>query len=62
MPPVRPSLADYRQTTATFYLQDVYRGPGLAGVPRGTVKTLRVIALDFRAAGIGSNANAGPAG
>ncbi len=61
-PPVRASLVDYRQTTGTCFLQDVYEGPGLAGIPRGTVKKLRAIALDYRAAGVGWNYNAGPAG
>ena len=32
----------------TFHIQDVYAGPGLAGVPRGTVKTLRVVAVENR--------------
>ena len=58
----RPSLVDYRKDTGTYYVQDVYIGPGLAGVPRGTVKTLRVVGLDFRVAGIGSNGNGGPGG
>ena len=61
-PVVRPSAVDYRQSTGTYYVQDVYVGPGLKGVPRGTVKKLRVVALDFRAAGVGSNRNGGPAG
>ena len=56
------SLVDYRQTTGTCYLQDIYVGPGLAGVPRGTIKKLRVIALSYRAAGVGWSYNAGPAG
>ena len=59
---MRPSLVDYRQTTGTFYVQDVYAGPGLAGVERGTIKTMRVVALEFRIAGIGSNGNGGPGG
>ncbi len=58
----RPDLTDYRKSEGTCFVQDVYAGPGLAGVPRGTVKTLRVVALEFRAAGIGSNGNGGPAG
>ena len=58
----RPSLVDYRKDTGTCYVQDVYIGPGLTGVPRGTIKTLRVVALDFRVAGIGSNRNGGPGG
>ena len=43
-------------------MQDIYAGPGLAGVARGTVKKLRVVALDFRAALLGGNGNGGPAG
>lgn len=59
---VQPSLVDYRKKTGTYYVQDVYAGPGLAGVPRGTIKRLRVVALEYRAAGVGANSNAGPAG
>lgn len=62
LPPVRPNRVDYRQSTGTVYLQDVHSGPGLAGIPRGTIKSLRVVGLEFRAAGIGSNGNSGPAG
>jgi hypothetical protein len=61
-PPVRANLVDYRKTTGTCFLQDVYEGPGLAGIPRGTVQKLRVIGLAYRAAGVGWNYNAGPAG
>jgi hypothetical protein len=61
-PPARPNLVDYRKESATVYLQDVCRGPGMAGVDRKAVKSLRVIALEFRAAGIGYNVNRGPAG
>ncbi|MBT7302921.1 MAG: hypothetical protein HN849_25540, partial [Victivallales bacterium] len=61
-PHLRPSLVDYRKTDGTYYLQDIYRGPGLKGIPRGTIKHLRVIALEFRAAGVGNNGNRGPAG
>ena len=43
-------------------MQDIYAGPGLAGVPRGTIRKLRVVALEFRAAGIGHNGSSGPAG
>jgi len=61
-PALRPSIVDYRQTTGTYYVQDVYHGPGLKGIERGTVKALRVIALEFRSSGIGRNGNRGPAG
>ncbi len=61
-PTQRPSVVDYRQSSGFFYLHDVYKGPGLAGIARGEAKQLRVVALDFRAAGIGLNGNGGPAG
>jgi hypothetical protein len=54
VPHVRPSVADYRQDTGTLYLQDIYQGAGLRGVPQGSVKRLRVVALEYRAAAIGS--------
>ncbi|MCL2623279.1 MAG: hypothetical protein FWD31_06380, partial [Planctomycetaceae bacterium] len=58
----RPSAVDHNVDYGTFTMQDVYFGPGLEGIERGTAKTLRVIALDFRSTGIGSNGNNGPAG
>jgi hypothetical protein len=61
-PHVRPSLVDYRKKTGTYYVQDVYIGPGLQGIPRGTIKKLRVVTLEFRAAGIGDTRNSGPGG
>jgi hypothetical protein len=53
---------DYTQPNGVYYVQDVYEGPGLAGVPRGTIKKLRVVGLEFRAAGIGNNGSRGPGG
>ena len=41
-PRVRPDRVDLTSKEATVYLQDVYAGGGLKGVPRGTVKELRV--------------------
>jgi hypothetical protein len=61
-PLLHANRVDYTQPTGTYYLQDIYAGPGLAGVARGTIKKLRVIALEFRAAGIGQNGSSGPAG
>ncbi len=61
-PATRASAVDYRRDDGVYYVHDVYQGPGLAGVARGSIKKLRVIALDFRAAGIGANGNHGPAG
>lgn len=61
-PTPRPSMVDYRQTTGQVLMQDVYQGLGLPGIPRGTITALRVIALEYRAAGVGENRNRGPAG
>ena len=46
-PPAASDRVDLSRKDGTVYLQDVYRGPGLAGVPRGEVKALRVLAYDF---------------
>jgi hypothetical protein len=61
-PHIRPSQVVPDEDRGVYYLQDIYAGPGLQGVPRDTVEKLRVVALEFRAAGIGSNRNDGPAG
>ena len=48
--PVPPTIADRTdrsRTDAVVFLQDVYAGPGLRGVPRGTVKKLRVVAYHY---------------
>jgi len=60
--PNRPNLVDYSKKYGTYYLQDIYTGPGLKGIPRGSIKKLRIVALEYRAAGIGENVNRGPAG
>ena len=62
VPHRRPDLRDYRRGDGVVYLQDVHAGPGLAGVPRGAIRALRVVALEFRAAGVDNNGNRGPAG
>lgn len=61
-PLVWANRVDYHQTFGTYYVQDVYTGIGLAGVPRGTIKKLRIVALGFRPAGIGNNGSGGPGG
>ena len=58
----KASLVDRSKTTGTFYVQDVYAGEGMKGVPRGTVKTLRVVSIEYRVVGIGSNGNGGRGG
>jgi formylglycine-generating enzyme required for sulfatase activity len=46
-PPVIPDRVDLDRDDAVVYLHDVYKGPGLKGVPRGTIKSLRVGAYHF---------------
>jgi hypothetical protein len=52
-PPVIPDQVDLSRTDALVYLQDVYAGQGLAGVPRGTVKKLRLFTYHFSYRGTG---------
>lgn len=53
LPPQPVYPTDWRKQTSGFIVQDIYRGPGLKGITRGTVKKLRVVALDFMATDIG---------
>ena len=46
-PPVIPDRVDYTCDDAVINMQDVYQGPGMDGVPRGTIKKLRVVAYHF---------------
>ena len=58
-PSVRP---DESLKTGTFAIQNVYEGAAMKGVPKGTVKSLRAVSIDYRPAGIGWNSNGGPGG
>jgi hypothetical protein len=42
-PPVISSRRNFAATQGSFYVQDVYQGTHMAGVPRGSIKTLRVV-------------------
>ncbi len=53
-PPVIPDRVKPEARTAEVHVADIYGGPGLQGVPRGTVKRLRVFSYHF-----GYNAKAG---
>lgn len=61
-PQMRPSTVDHTKDYGTYFMQDVYVGPGLKGVKRGTIKKLRVVALDFRAAPVGWTRSHGESG
>lgn len=60
-PLIVPNKVDYREQTGIYYMHDIYHGPGLEGIERGSVKELRVVALEYRATTIGQNFHAGPA-
>ena len=47
IPPVIPDRVKLTDKNATVFIQDVYEGEGLQGVPRGTVKQLRVLAYEY---------------
>lgn len=46
-PPVIPDRVNMNEKEATFFIQDIYEGEGLRGIPRGTVKELRLHAYEY---------------
>ena len=52
--PAIPDKADLNRKDAEVFVADVYRGEGLRGVPRGTIKSLRVIGYQFAYQGMGA--------
>lgn len=59
---VRPDLVKHDADTGTILISDVYQGPGMQGIPRGTAKALRVVEVRYRAATVGVSYNRGPDG
>lgn len=47
VPPAIPDRIKPGDKEATVFIQDIYEGEGLRGVPRGTVKSLRVLAYEY---------------
>ena len=47
IPPVIPEKIKEDSKEASVFIQDIYEGEGLKGVPRGTAKTLRVFAYEY---------------
>jgi len=54
-PPTIPDKVNLRRKDALVMVQDVYAGPGLAGIPRGKVKKLRVFTYTFGYRGMGGH-------
>ena len=52
-PPVLPDRTQPGRTDAVVYLADVYQGNGLKGIPRGSVKELRLLTYHFAYQGMG---------
>ncbi|MCP4452594.1 MAG: hypothetical protein GY809_14125, partial [Planctomycetes bacterium] len=61
-PPVIPEQIDLAKESATVFIQDVYAGPGLRGVPRGTAKKLRLLAYHFGYRGLAGSDKIGYGG
>jgi len=59
---LRPNRVDWSAETGVVFLRDVYAGPGLEGIPRGTIERVRVVGLEYRAAGVGHAQQQGKGG
>lgn len=46
-PPVIPDKVILKQKDAVVFIQDIYQGAGLRGLPRGVVKSLRVFQYEY---------------
>lgn len=46
-PPAIPDRDELDDKQATVFIQDIYEGEGLKGIPRGTVKSLRLHAYEY---------------
>lgn len=53
VPPVVADRIDRNKKDALVYVADIYQGGGLRGIPRGTVKNLRLIRYHFSYRGMG---------
>lgn len=62
MPFKRNSEVDFAKNTGSYYLQDVYASGSLEGIERGSVKKLRIVEIEFRAAGLGMTFGSGKGG
>ena len=58
----RASLVNYNSNYGTYYVGNVYEGDSMKGVQVGTVKYLRVVALEFRSSAIGATIGRGTGG
>jgi hypothetical protein len=57
-PPILPDKVDLESQDAEVFLADIYAGPGLKGIPRGTIKSLRLVSYHFAYQGMGGEPDA----
>ena len=58
-PPVIPDRSKPGEKTCTVHVADIYNGPGLAGIPRGTVKQLRLFSYHYNYHRTGGHSSTG---
>ncbi|MFV0418490.1 MAG: SUMF1/EgtB/PvdO family nonheme iron enzyme [Dysgonomonas sp.] len=46
-PPVIPDRINLQDKESTVFIQDIYQGEGTEGVPKGTIKELRIFAYEY---------------
>jgi formylglycine-generating enzyme required for sulfatase activity len=56
-PPVLPDRVDLARNDALISITDIYTGDGLKGVPRGSIKQLRLFTYNFAYYGMGGQGN-----
>lgn len=61
-PFMKASTVDYTREDGVYYMQNVYEGRSMEGVKPGTIKKLRVVEIEFRAATVGRAAGGGLGG
>jgi len=61
-PVVIPDQVDLTRNDATVYISDVYLGRGLKGVPRGTIRRLRLVGYNFGYRGLAGSDKIGYGG
>ncbi|MGN0845968.1 MAG: SUMF1/EgtB/PvdO family nonheme iron enzyme [Kiritimatiellia bacterium] len=58
-PPIIPDRSRKGETTCSVHIADIYNGPGLAGIPRGTVKKLRLFSYHYNYHKTGGHSSTG---
>ncbi len=58
-PPIIPDRSKPGMKTCSVHVADIYNGPGLAGVPRGTVKKLRLFSYHYNYHKTGGHSSTG---